>query len=90
MDLVHDRGSMDLVHDRGSMDLVHERGPWTWSMKVVHGPGPKRGGSMDLWSMSCPHQEGKSDLRALAGNYIRLYLTSSIQILPSGSLDKLQ
>ena len=29
-------------------------GPWTRSMKVVHGPGPKRG-SMDPWSMYCPH-----------------------------------
>ena len=29
-------------------------GPWTWSMKVVHGPGPKWG-SMDPWSMFCPH-----------------------------------
>ena len=29
-------------------------GPRTWSMKVVHGPGPKRG-SMDPWSMFCPH-----------------------------------
>ena len=29
-------------------------GPWTRSMKVVHGPGPKRG-SMDPWSMFCPH-----------------------------------
>ena len=36
------------------MDLVHDRGPWTRSMKVVHGPGPKRG-SMDPWSMFCPH-----------------------------------
>ena len=25
------------------MDLVHDRGPWTRSMKVVHGPGAKRG-----------------------------------------------
>ena len=52
---------MDLVHDRGSMDLVHESGPWTWSMKVVHGPSPKRG-SMDPWSMFCPHP----DLQCLA------------------------
>ena len=29
-------------------------GPWTRSMKVVHGPGPKRG-SMDPWSLFCPH-----------------------------------
>ena len=29
-------------------------GPWTRSIKVVHGPGPKRG-SMDHWSMFCPH-----------------------------------
>ena len=29
-------------------------GPWTRSMKVVHGPCPKRG-SMDPWSMFCPH-----------------------------------
>ena len=29
-------------------------GPWTRSMKVVHGPGPKWG-SMDPWSMFCPH-----------------------------------
>ena len=29
-------------------------GPWTHSMKVVHGPGP-RWGSMDPWSMFCPH-----------------------------------
>ena len=29
-------------------------GPWTRSMKVVHGPGPRRG-SMDPWSMLCPH-----------------------------------
>ena len=65
---------MDLVHDRASMDPVHESGPWTWS---------KEG------DLSSPGR--KSDLiRALAGNYIRLYLTSSIQILPSGSLDKLQ
>ena len=28
--------------------------PWTRSMKMVHGPGPKRG-SMDPWSMFCPH-----------------------------------
>ena len=27
------------------MDLVHDRGPWTRSMKLVHGPGPKGGGS---------------------------------------------
>ena len=32
--------------------------PWTRSRKVVHGPGPKKG-SMDLWSMFCPHPEGK-------------------------------
>ena len=29
-------------------------GPWTRSMKVVHGPGPKWG-SMDPWVMFCPH-----------------------------------
>ena len=29
-------------------------GPWTRSMKVVHGPGP-RWESMDPWSMFCPH-----------------------------------
>ena len=29
--------------------------PWTRSMKVVHGPGPKWG-SMDPWSMFCPHR----------------------------------
>ena len=29
-------------------------GPWTQSMKVVHGPGPQWG-SMDPWSMFCPH-----------------------------------
>ena len=29
-------------------------GPWTQSMKVVHGPGPKWG-SMDPWSTFCPH-----------------------------------
>ena len=29
-------------------------GPWTRSIKVVHGPGPKWG-SMDPWSMFCPH-----------------------------------
>ena len=29
-------------------------GPWTRSMKVVHGPGPKWG-SMDPWSVFCPH-----------------------------------
>ena len=29
-------------------------GPRTRSMKVVHGPGPKWG-SMDPWSMFCPH-----------------------------------
>ena len=29
-------------------------GPWTRSIKVVHGPGP-RWGSMDPWSMFCPH-----------------------------------
>ena len=32
-------------------------GPWTRSMKVVHGPGPKWG-SMDPWSMFCPHPPG--------------------------------
>ena len=32
-------------------------GPWTRSMKVVHGPGPKWG-SMDPWSMFCPHPVG--------------------------------
>ena len=37
--------SMDLVYDRGSMDLVHEIGPWTRSKE----------GSMDPWSMFCPH-----------------------------------
>ena len=36
---------MDPVHDRGSMGPVH---------KVVHGPCPKWG-SMDPWSMFCPH-----------------------------------
>ena len=36
-------------------------GPWTRSMKEVHGPGPKRG-SMDPWSMFCPHP---AQLRAL-------------------------
>ena len=45
---------MDPVHDRGSMDPVHESGPWTRSMKVVHGPGPKWG-SKDPWSIFCPH-----------------------------------
>ena len=35
------------------MDPVHGGGPWTWSMKGVHGPGPKRG-SMDQGSMFCP------------------------------------
>ena len=29
-------------------------GPWTRSMKVVHGPGPKCG-SLDQGSMFCPH-----------------------------------
>ena len=29
-------------------------GPWTGSMKMVHRPGPKWG-SMDPWSMFCPH-----------------------------------
>ena len=29
-------------------------GPWARSMKVVHGPGPKWG-SMDPWSVFCPH-----------------------------------
>ena len=29
-------------------------GPWTRSMKVVHGPDPKWG-SMDPWSLFCPH-----------------------------------
>ena len=29
-------------------------GPWTRSIKVVHGPGP-RWGSMDPWFMFCPH-----------------------------------
>ena len=71
---------MDLVHDRGSMDLVQESGPWTRSKEGVHGPL--------VHVLSSPGR--KSDLRALAGNFIRLYLTSSIQILPSGSLDKLQ
>ena len=52
---------MDLVHDRVSMDLVHESGPWTRSMKEVHGPGPKRG-SMDPWSMFCPHQYSHAEL----------------------------
>ena len=37
-------------------------GPWTRSMKVVHGPGPKWG-SMDPWSMFCPHPTG-TDLTA--------------------------
>ena len=32
-------------------------GPWTRSMKVVHGPGPNGGWSMDPWSMFCPHPE---------------------------------
>ena len=36
------------------MDPVRDRGPWTQSIKVVHGPGP-RWGSMDPWSMFCPH-----------------------------------
>ena len=31
-------------------------GPWTQSMKVVHGPGPKWG-SMDPWSTFCPHPD---------------------------------
>ena len=34
-------------------------GPWTGSMKVVHGPGPKWG-SMDPWSMFCPHPGGRA------------------------------
>ena len=34
------------------MDPVHGEGPWTWSMKGVHGPGPKRG------SMFCPLPDG--------------------------------
>ena len=36
-------------------------GPWTRSMKVVHGPGPKWG-SMDPWSMFCPYPEFKAQL----------------------------
>ena len=36
---------MDPVHDRGSMDPAHESGLWTRS-KV---------GSVDPWSMFCPH-----------------------------------
>ena len=38
-------------------------GPWTRSMKVVHGPGPKWG-SMDPWSMFCPHPVQASTLNA--------------------------
>ena len=29
-------------------------GAWTLSIKMVHGPGSKRG-SMDPWFMFCPH-----------------------------------
>ena len=39
-------------------------GPWTWSMKVVHGPGPKRG-SMDPWSMFCPHPCVTANMKAI-------------------------
>ena len=42
---------MDPVHDRGSMDPVHESGPWTRSKVGVH-----EWGSMDPWSMFCPHR----------------------------------
>ena len=31
-------------------------------MKMVHGPGPKRG-SMDPWSMFCPHPSGPTGTR---------------------------
>ena len=62
-------------------------GPWTWSMKVVHGPGPKWG-SMDPWSMFCPHPQ----LTALSGgNFDKItvllfYLTiSSFQLRKSSS-----
>ena len=46
-------------------------GPWTWSMKVVHGPGPKWG-SMDPWSMFCPHplQIDRIDHRIRSSNSI--------------------
>ena len=38
-------------------------GPWTRSMKVVHGPGPKRG-SMDPWSLAGFVKHGRSYLYA--------------------------
>ena len=41
-------------------------GPWTRSMKVVHGPGPKWG-SMDPWSMFCPHPGRPAQLTFEAG-----------------------
>ena len=48
---VHGPGKNLLIKiKKMSMDLVNDRG----FMKMVHGPGPKRG-SMDPWSMFCPH-----------------------------------
>ena len=96
---VHGPGPWQGVHESGpwtrSKDVLPS--PWlawlavfiffpnAWSsMDPLFGPGPWTPGP-------CFVSPGrKSDLRALAGNYIGLYLTSSIQILPSGSLDKLQ
>ena len=46
-------------------------GPWTRSIKVVHGPGPKRG-SMDPWSMFCPHP--------LQPNFVRFFTQSDLNI----------
>ena len=41
-------------------------GPWTRSMKVVHGPGPKWG-SMDQGSMFCPQPAATALLIAVKG-----------------------
>ena len=50
-------------------------GPWTRSMKVVHGPGP-RWGSMDPWSMFCPHPISSEMNRAKSMTFI-------IQVAPA-------
>ena len=45
-------------------------GPWTRSMKVVHRPGPKWG-SMDPWSMFCPHPFELARVRVSEGSSYR-------------------
>ena len=69
--------SMDAVHDRGSMDPDHGPLSWIRSVKVVHVPGPKWG-SMDPWSMFCPHSlnNGYKNSLNMDAIFFVLYLTA--------------